>query len=417
MSSLPSRLRLFGPIALLLLILVAVSLAIPRSASADSVVYVKGGDVWLAEPDGGGQFRVTSTGGYSYASQSENGVIVAAKENRIHRISRGGTVEAELPTIVQSSDWHGPFEPQISPDGKTVAYEFYRTYGGDITRGTAYIDARDGSVVGELQTGWSFPAWIDNDRTMQSGSPNALAADVIIRGKNEPNNQGTPWFTHPDAGGVRDGDITRTGDKLAFVAGDSDQFLTVYRRIGELGVDVPEYCYHYGEATGGKFRSPSFSPDGSSLAWEEGDGIYIGPIPDFAGGCSMPEIEGPLVIPGGTFPDWGPGDVPAPRNPSLAPARRQKLRAALKGGLLLRATDIPAGTKVTAAITKATARKAGLGRKPVTVARGTTGTSSTVRLAFTKSAARKLAKLRGVPLKVTAAGNGVRAGLGLTLRR
>lgn len=417
MSIIPSWLRLFTPLALILVVLAAVALAIPRAASADSVVYVKDGDVWVAEPDGGNQYRVTSTGGYSYASQSDNGVIVAASENQIHRLSRTGTVQAKLPTIVQGAEWHGPYEPQISPDGKTVAYEFYRTSGGSITRGTAYLDAQNGSMIGELQTGWSFPAWIDNEFTMQSGAPNAITADVIIRGKNERNNEGTPWFTHPDAGGVRDGDITRAGDKLAFVAGDADQYLTVYKRIGELGVDVPEYCYNYGDPTGGKFRSPSFSPDGSSLAWEEGDGIYIGPIPDFSTGCSMPDIEGPLVIPGGAYPDWGPANVPEPRTPKLGLTRKQKLRAALNGGLLLKATDIPAGTKVAAAITKSTAKKAGFGKKAVTVAKGTVGATPTVRLRFTNPAVRKLSKLRSVQLKVTAAGGGVRAGLNVTLRR
>jgi len=417
MSTFASKLRPFAPLTLILLLLVAVTLAIPRSASADSVIYVKDGDVWLAEPDGSDRFRVTSNGGYSYASQSENGVIVAARDNRIHRLSRTGTVQADLPTIVQGSEWHGPYEPQISPDGKTVAYEFWRTSGGGVTRGTAYLNAQDGSMIGELQTGWSFPAWIDNEFTMQSGSPGALSADVIIRGKNQPNNEGTEWFNHPDAGGVRDGDITRAGNKVAFVAGDADQYLTVYRRTGELGVDVPEYCYNYGEPTGGKFRSPAFSPDGGSLAWEEGDGIYIGPIPDFTAGCSMPDIEGPLVIPGGTYPDWGPGDVPAPRKPTLRPAGKSKLRAALKNGLLLNVTDLPAGAKVTATISKSTAKKADLGRKPRIVAKGTTGSAPTVRLRFVKSSTRKLGRLKALPLKVAATGGGVKAGLNLTLRR
>jgi hypothetical protein len=421
MSTFASRIRPLGPLALVLFILLAVSIAIPRSASADSVIYVKGGDIWLSTPDGQRNRQLTSTGEYSYASQSDNGVIVAVSGNRIHRLSRTGEVLAQLPTVNRGSGWFGPFEPQISPDGQTVAYEFFTNSGGDVVNGTAYASAQDGTMIGELQTGWAYPAWIDNDTTMQSGAPNGLTSDVIVRGVGQPNNEGTQWFSHPDAGGVRDGDISRNGAKLAFVAGENDEYLTIYNRTGELGVDVPEYCYHYGDATGGRFRSPAFSPDGSSLAWEEGDGIYIGPIPDFAGGCSLPEIEGPLIIPGGTYPDWGPADVPADvpvqRSPTVRATGKPKLRTALRKGLMLTTTDLPAGTKVMASIAKSTAKKAGLGKKSRVVARGTVNAAAKARLRFTGPVARKLGKLKSVPMTVTAAGGGVKASLKLTLRR
>lgn len=405
---------------MVLALLMAVALAIPRSASADSVVYVKGGNVWLASPDGSVNRQLTTSGAYGYASQSDNGVIVASSETRIHRLSRTGEIEADLPTVSDGVSMQGPFEPQISPNGKIVAYEFYSLRGGEAKRGTAYQDVSNGALIGDLQTGWSHPAWIDDEWTMQSGGPNVVAEDVIVRGAGEANNLGTPWFSHADAGHLRDGDITRKGDKLAFVAGENDEFLTIYRSTGEIGVALPEYCYHYGDAVGGKFRSPAFSPDGTQLAWEEGDGIYIGPIPDFGPGCSMPEIEGPLVIPGGSYPDWGPAGIPSkPTGPTERPvlraAGKPKLRAALKKGLLLNATGIPAGTKVTASIAKAVAKKAKLGRKAMVVAKGSVDSGSKVRLRFTKRTAKKLGKLKTVPLKVSS-GGGIKAGLKITLR-
>ena len=63
------------PIALLL-----AGLALPASAQADSVSYIKGGDVWIAAPDGSNQTRITSTGAYKAASQGDDGTLVAISD-------------------------------------------------------------------------------------------------------------------------------------------------------------------------------------------------------------------------------------------------------------------------------------------------------------------------------------------------
>ena len=60
---------------------------------------------------------------------------------------------------------------------------------------------------------------------------------------------------------------------------------------------------------------PTFSPDGGALAWAAGDGIHVAAVPAFAAGCTLDGAtpNPPLVIPGGTEPDWGPADVPRAR--------------------------------------------------------------------------------------------------------
>ena len=58
------------------------TLVIAAPASADSIAYVKGGDVWLATPDGARQQQVTHTGTYSYVSQADDGTMIAAAPGR-----------------------------------------------------------------------------------------------------------------------------------------------------------------------------------------------------------------------------------------------------------------------------------------------------------------------------------------------
>jgi hypothetical protein len=44
--------------------LLALALLLPAAASADSIVYTKGHDVWVARPDGSSARQLTSGGGF-----------------------------------------------------------------------------------------------------------------------------------------------------------------------------------------------------------------------------------------------------------------------------------------------------------------------------------------------------------------
>lgn len=395
----------------------ALAMLVPVAAQADSLVFVKEGDVWISSPDGQKQTRLTSTGDFKYASQSEAGTIVASKKSRIVRLSRRGEVEADYPTSVGDNAEYGPYATEISPDGKTIAYEYYiySDFWG-LRLGVAYIDVASGNHLGESHTGWAYPAWIDNQRLIHSGPPTKVHTDVMVRAVGEPNNTAVEWFSHPEANGLRDGDIARDGSKLAFVGGENEELMLVYRRTGEVGVDPPEYCYHYLEPNG-KYADPAISPDGTQLAWQENDGIHVGPLPDLDAGCSMPEDEGELVLPGAIYPDWGPADVPGPiANPpddlSIRPVSRPKLPVALRRGILFSLSGVPSGTRVKASIPATVSKRFGLGRKARVVASGTSS-GERVRITFGRKAVKKLRRARTLPLAVVAGP----ARTKLTLRR
>lgn len=428
----PRRPRRRPPFLLAVAIaLTLTALALPAAAAADSILYMKGGDVWIAAPNGANQYQVTSGGGYNYASQSESGaVIVASRENHLFVLDRAGNIVRELPTVIGSSSWWGPYEPQVSPDGTHVAYQYYYTGGGETRTGVAYSNT-DGSYGDyDLHTGWAYPAWYDNSLLMHSDPPNGLSQDVILRPFGSLNNTGDQWFSHGEMPLLHDGDIR--ANAMAFVSGQTNDRLPVYRYEGAPGSEQIEICYAY-KGPNGKFESPSFSPDRSHLSWNEDDGIHISPS-GIDSGCHPDQVSEALTIPGGRYPDWGAADVPGPRpttggGTTTTPGTNgkpngkggatggkgevrlqvggTKLGTALKRGLVVTVSGVSGKISLKATVTAGVARKTGLGRGATKVASGTAkavGGRASVRLRFTPKAARKLARLGAVRLQVAGAG-------------
>jgi hypothetical protein len=323
------------------------------AASADSIAYVKDGNVFLSTPDGSRQYQVTTAGGYSDVSQADDGTMIALNGVRLHRLARDGSVLANFDTPVSdtrpapSKTFYGPFDPAISPDGTKVAYTYYymtQTQNGSCFPPTCVTTINEGGTgysFADRQTawdvpglgyhsGWRHPSWVDNDMTMISNPTHIPNRDIILDrisdGGNGHGNMVLNWTSDLVGGNphVSGGDITRDKRKMAFQTGEGDSTLTVYFipsfptswKDGEpnAGSD-PHICYRYSDAPGGAFGQPTFSPDGGGLAWHAGDGIHVAAVPSFASDCTLDGATPapPLVIPGGREPDWGPADVPPPR--------------------------------------------------------------------------------------------------------
>ena len=91
------------------LVAAAAALALsPALASADSIVYVKDANVWLASGDGGNQYQVTTDGTaehpYRSPSQADDGTIAVGHGTEILRMKQNGTVLNRLdpPTLMNS---------------------------------------------------------------------------------------------------------------------------------------------------------------------------------------------------------------------------------------------------------------------------------------------------------------------------
>ncbi len=466
---------------------VCAMLALPVAAQADSIVYIKDGNVWSAAGDGSRQIQVTDTGGYSYVSQADDGSLIAlAPGERLHRLSADGRVIADFATYVSDgapvsgpvNRFHGPFEPEISPDGSKVAFEWYNdsydsgnTSTCNVTNDCYQYQARQGVGITNsdrltgpdefgLLTGWGYPSWFDNDTLLRSHSGTILNDDAVFNeiGPGKGDDEMDFWFYDPEGGtNVSNVELSRDKRVAVGVVGSSDDRLRVYRpNVEPFGAPnwnhsafaqgnkpVVDDCFDFGDPVGGRFGGVSIAPDGGHLAYAVGDGIWIANIPDVGStqACqSNLPTENALRIPGGSYPDWGPADPPARTVATSAgqagapgangdqgqdtsgvgqglsvKAARVKLALALKKGL---AVNVAAGGPGKVSVTA----KAG-GRK-VAAGGGRTDADGRgkVYVRFTKAAKRSLKRKRSVKLALTVSfrpdgGAAVKTTQAVTLKR
>lgn len=424
----------------------AAALAAP--AAADSIAYVKDGNVWLMTPDGAKKQAVTTTGGYSTASQSDDGKIIALHGKRFHLLSRWGDVLADFSPVADgtagSITLTGPLDPTISPDGTKVAYGFYVQYKtgdpncgkpggcqqGQLFTGVGYSKA-DGGVEWSTpgfrpQYSWTDPSWIDNTRTLMSSPTSAFVTESAIDTAGD-GEDAMPWFSDGRVGNLYDGELNRQETAAAFIGNTERDRLLVYRVEGKPKANTdPLGCL---DAPGGAWSSPTWAPNGEQLAWAGPAGIYVAPLTGIGASCpDASTIRVQTFEQGATSPDWGPADLPGPKpveptkpngpNGPIDPNRpsdpngpvgptvpgtqpavtvaKTSLRAALAKGIAVKVTCLAAGkVKVTAKKGKTTVGSGSASCK--------NGTAS-VKVKLSASGKRSVKKAKSVQLTFSSSG-------------
>jgi len=334
-----------------LAVLLALALAAP--AAADSIVFVRDGDVWISTPDGATERRLTVGGGHASPSMADDGLIVALRGSSFVRLRTDGA-PVGVPTTAIGGDWlvaGGPYDPRVSPDGLKIAYWFTGrrraclpidpncSFEDREVAAYAYADrTTDPLELGAVRDRRD-PSWYGSGRALLfrpgPGSGEAVAVNRVGRGESD--NQG--WFSYDDGTELDQGQISRGGDRFAAVAGGNEIHL--------FGVVDPPPALPVLRCVipGSSYANPTFSPDGTMLAWEAPDGVHVaGPIPDLRGpvqdcsairerrlGAGAEPYWGPAAVPGATTAAPLPG-TPVARRPArafsaLRVARRQRGRA------------------------------------------------------------------------------------------
>jgi hypothetical protein len=324
---------------------VAACALVPAAAQADSIAYVKDGDVHLITPDGSRDHQVTTSGGYSSASQADDGRILALHGKRFHLLDQWGRVQADFSPIADGTAGtvtvNGPFDPVISPDGTKVAYGMYVQY----THGDPLCGLPGGCWEGHLYAatgyspstgpadwkdpfygpnyGWTDPSWIDNNRTLLSGPSSAYLEDTGIDVLGDDKHEAIHWFSDHEAGAsnLYDGAMNRQGTGAAYVVNNTGDELRIYHQNGAPAQDNPPTRCLSAPKRSGAWESPSWSPDGTRMAASDSSGLYVIDFPGIHGGCpDAGAVKVITIAPGGRRPSWGPADLPDPsKRPVDAP--------------------------------------------------------------------------------------------------
>ena len=301
-------------------------------AAADSLVFSRDNNIWLSNADGSGQYQVTLDGTpsspYSSPSQADNGTIVALRtppggRAQIWRMSQNGGLFN--PPINTPAPGTGAIDARVSPDGQLVAYWFVTTVNDPgcvfcvnaanqalISRSNAFTNPDD---VGNPHFG-GWPSWMSNNELLlTSGSPSQWTYTI-----GQP--EAVEWWgdtpncdicVPPAPVTMLDGEVSRDGSEVAVVRGDNQETIALYQTNGAPPSEPSAICRLQNPT--GKFQNPTWSQDGHTLAWQEGDGIWSISIPNIST-CDSTSGQPALIIPGAAEPDFGPAAV----NPGARPA-------------------------------------------------------------------------------------------------
>lgn len=314
-----------------LLLATVASLFAAAPAGAASVAYTDGGNVVLASPDGQHKLPLTGDGTpddpYYGVAQSADGTTVAAKLQTLDKrrpvLSKFGAADGKVHAANVMPIWSGatsvvaPIGMDVDAAGKTVAFGYsYCGLGGCINRSYGYwLTFADHGPANpsnpQGSSGLHAPSFY-GDRIVSSDGFKIMVQEPL----NAPFNDGHAGWIDPGSAGAR--------FWAAEVQAGARQIALEYSFEGKFGVAIASGDGVLGGATEmkcflgatGEADDVSYSPDGSLIAWHDGDGVKVAGAPDLSRpngpGDTCALSSPPVVVSStGVDPNLGGADVAA----------------------------------------------------------------------------------------------------------
>jgi hypothetical protein len=237
------------------------------------------------------------------------------------------------------------------------------------------------SADGKQEFGYEFsltaPEWISNNAIIGFGG---YGKNVMFDTPNSGDYDAKTWFNDPSDRDIAEGELSRQRDRLAVLRDYGENYHLMIYKVGDLSSAPEAACNTGAEPT---LNDPSWSPDGKRIAFEHKDGIEVLGLPNVVAGDCPGAQSGTVVLPGGSEPDWGPGNVQPRYEIEADIAKGTTLPKALNKGLKLTVKTNVAGTL-----------SGTLKVKDAKVASGSADFqpgNGTIKFSFTKKAKKKFA--------------------------
>jgi hypothetical protein len=347
------RSAIVGLAALLLApLLIAVEGAGRATAATgtDSIVYLKGGRVWIARADGTGA-RAFTTGRYNWSAPSEDdhgNVVVlgglartnpggtdSSGSDQIFRFGpRGNQIGRPIPTwgsySTPSCPTYPPNSARVSPDGTKVAYGIYDCGAFSYTALWTPITSTGLNFPNQRlgQEDFYQPQWIDNSQFVVSHVGTTVTdtqARWFVHPTSGADYAGTGWYDSAITGTGAQAVISRTGTTFAVFSDDAADYTDALPRHVDLFLysapslaSAKANAWHLdctvalsaANTTRPLQLSPSIATDGSKIYWGDDKGVEVAQIQNRSNNCAA--VRPTLLIPGGAEPFVSAGGIHPP---------------------------------------------------------------------------------------------------------